>query len=186
MTTIRPAKTSDAREIAQLLVQAMDDLALKYLNGEKIDKAYPMFENFVSQKNNLYSYENTFVFEDANEIAGAITAYDGAKFMELRQPVLNYLRKEFAFDRIPEEETKAGEFYLDTISVFPHKQGMGVGSQLIQALIRYAADQGHQKVSLLVDKNNILAKSLYEKIGFRTLETVNLLGGTYERLVYIV
>ncbi|WP_276371609.1 hypothetical protein [Chryseolinea sp. H1M3-3] len=126
MTTIRPAKTTDAREIAQLLVQALGDLALKYLNGEKIDKAYPLFENFVIQKDNLYSYENTFVCEDADGIAGCITAYDGAKFFGLRQPVLNYLKKEFGFDRIPEKETSGGEFYLDTISVFPHKQGMGV------------------------------------------------------------
>ena len=184
MPTIRPAKISDAKEIALLLVQAMKDLALKYLNGETIDKAYPMFEHFIRQKNNLYSYENTFVFEDDDRIAGSITAYDGAKFVKLRQPVLDYLKNEFLFDSTPEEETTAGEFYLDTVSVFPYKQRKGVGSLLIRELIRYAADNRHKKVSLLVDKNNPRAKSLYEKIGFRTAETVSLLGGAYERLVY--
>lgn len=184
MPTIRPARISDAKVIAQLMVQAMEDLALKYLNGKTIDQAYPLFEHFICQRNNLYSYENTFVFEDDSGIAGSTTAYDGAKFIELRQPVLDYLKNEFSFDTNPELETNAGEFYLDTVSVFSHKQRNGVGSQLIRQLIRYAGDKGHKKVTLLVEKDNSLAKSLYEKLGFRTEETVHLLGGIYERLVY--
>lgn len=182
--TSRLATPQDKTSVAILMVQAMDDLAKKFVKSDNLTDAIPAFEHFFVQKNNQYGYENTIVGEDETGIVGSITAYDGAKLDELRQPVLDYLKTHYNFNTAIENETQAGEFYLDTVSVFPHKQGLGIGAKLIQAMIQHAKKLGHERVGLLVDKTNPKAKSLYLRLGFEVVDEKSLLGGAYEHLVF--
>lgn len=181
---IRPAQKSDYSQVAPLIVQAMEDLAMKFTQSSDLEKAIPVFEYFFQQKGNQYSYENTLIFEENGEIIGSITGYDGSKLDELRTPFLEHLLNEFGFTQIPEDETEAGEFYLDTVSVSKNHQGKGIGRKLIEAMIQNAQEKGFDKVGLLVDIENPSAKKLYERIGFKVVKTKNLMGGKYEHLVY--
>lgn len=180
---IRPAQKYDYLQVAPLIVQAMEDLAMKFTQSSDLEKALPVFEYFFQQKGNQYSYENTLVFEENGEIIGSITGYDGNKLDELRNPFLAHLLNEFEFAQIPEDETEAGEFYLDTVSVSKNHQGKGIGRKLIEAMIQHAQEKGFDKVGLLVDVENPSAKKLYERIGFQVVKTKNLMGGQYEHLV---
>lgn len=181
---IRQAKSADYKEVAPLIIQAMEDLAMKFTRSNNIQKAIPVFEAFFQQKLNQYSYENTLVFEENGEIIGSIIAYDGAKLNALRQPFLDYLWTNFQFAETPEDETEAGEYYLDTLSVLPGQQGKGIGRQLIEAMIGHAQSKGFRQVGLLVDVENPLAKKLYERLGFQIKSTKPLMGGQYEHLVF--
>lgn len=183
---IRPAQKSDSRFVAPLIVQAMEDIVMKFTQSSDLEKAIPVFEYFFTQKGNQYSYENTLVFVENGEIIGSITGYDGSKLNELRTPFLDHLLKEFGFDQIPEDETEAGEFYLDTVSVSQFHQGKGIGRKLIEAMILHAKEKGFDKVGLLVDMENPAAKKLYERIGFRHIRTKKLMGGKYEHLVFML
>lgn len=183
---IRPAKKSDYLQVAPLIVQAMEDLAIKFTQNSDLEKSIPVFEYFFQQKGNQYSYANTLVFEEDGEIIGSITGYDGNKLNELRTPFLEHLLNEFEFAQVPEDETEAGEFYLDTVSVSEYHQGKGIGRKLIQAMIEHASEKGFDKVGLLVDVENPAAKKLYERIGFKVVKTKNLLGGKYEHLIFEV
>lgn len=180
---IRPAKKSDYISVAPLIVQAMNDLAMKFTKSSNLEKAVPVFDYFFQQSGNQYSYENTLVYEENGEIIGSITGYDGSELNELRTPFLDYLLENFGFEQIPEDETEAGEFYLDTVSVSHLHQGKGIGKKLIEAMIQHAKGKGFRKVGLLVDIENPSAKKLYERIGFKVLKTKNLMGGKYEHLV---
>ena len=52
------------------------------------------------------------------------------------------------------------------IAVVPNARGKGVGSALLDALLRRARDDGHARISLSVDRANRGAIELYERHGF--------------------
>lgn len=180
---IRIASPADSSFIAPIMLQAMEDLAKKFVNSTNIADAIPLFERFIKQKNNIYSFENTLVCLKSGVIVGSITAYDGAQVEILRQPFLDYIQLHYKFDTTFEKETEAGEFYLDTVSVAPNQQGQGIGAMLIQAMAERAKTLGHQRIALLVDKTNPQAKRLYQRLGFKVLGEKRLLGENYEHLV---
>jgi ribosomal protein S18 acetylase RimI-like enzyme len=182
---IRLAIPQDNKSVAELLVQAMDELALKFVNSSRLSDALPVFELFFQKKNNQYSYDNTIVCEDKGEVIGSITGYDGGKYTTLRQPFLDHLIKNYSFNNKDlEDETSAGEFYLDTVSVLPSKQGLGIGTSLIKAFIDRARLLEHKRVGLLVDRENPEAMKLYERIGFELLDKKIFLGREYFHLIF--
>lgn len=180
---IRHAKPTDHKSVAPLIIQAMEDLAMKFTKSSDLENAILVFGYFFQQGGNQYSFENTLVFEENGEIIGSITGYDGNKLNELRTPFLDHLLEKFGFEQIPEDETEDGEFYLDTVSVSMNHQGKGIGRKLIEAMIIHAKEKGFDKIGLLVDVENPSAKKLYERIGFKVVKTKNLMGGQYEHLV---
>jgi len=181
---IRIAKPGDARAVAPLIIQAMGELANKFSNTTDATKTLELFEYFFSQKNNQYSYENTLVFEENSQILGSLNAYDGDKLIELRKNFADYLRiHNNVEDFYSEEETEAGEFYLDTISVAPSAQGKGIGKQLIDAGIKWAKKKGHKKVGLLVEVENEKALRLYQSKGFSIQNKKEFVGGLYFHMI---
>ncbi|GGI25252.1 GNAT family N-acetyltransferase [Pedobacter mendelii] len=183
---IRKAKISDAKAVSRLIIQAMGELAYKFSNTNNHDATIKLFEHFFKEANNQYSFENTLVYTNENdEVLGSINAYDGAKLIELRTNFLNYLSLHCRLKNfIPEPETQAGEFYLDTISVNPTAQGKGIGKQLIDAGIKWAAELGHTKIGLLVETNNDKALKLYQNKGFKINDEKQLIGGIYHHMIY--
>lgn len=52
------------------------------------------------------------------------------------------------------------------VAVVPSARGKGAGGALISTLLARAADEGHEAISLSVDRENARAIELYEKHGF--------------------
>ncbi|SFA54065.1 Acetyltransferase (GNAT) family protein [Pedobacter suwonensis] len=149
---IRRAKPEDATQVVPLLLQAMAELAPKLTQTQDQSTINRIFEHFFQQSGNQYSYENTLVFEEADKVHGSLTAYDGAKLLELRKPFLIYLSQPDITDNHLDAETQSGEFYLDSISVNVSAQGKGIGKQLIKAGLAWGKQSGHQTIGLLVEQ----------------------------------
>jgi ribosomal protein S18 acetylase RimI-like enzyme len=181
---IRRAIPADAPEIAKLIILAMDDLATKFTGTDHPEEAVPLFERFVAQSDNQYSYENIFVYEEETQVCGMISAYDGALLETLRAPFLLYLDQVYGFNHQLEDETQAGEYYIDCISVSPDKQGKGIGKVLIKALLDYAEAHQQHTVGLLVNKENPNAEKLYTNLGFKVVEEKDFMGGKYLHMQY--
>ncbi len=180
---IRPALPDDYVPVSRLIVQAMGNLACTFSNSDNPAKAIPLFEYFFQKKSNQYSFENTFVYVHNKKIIGSIIGYDGSSLKIFRTPFLSYISEHYGVKDLKiEDETSAGEFYIDTLSVFPEYQGKGIGSQLISALCSNAKANKHRKMGLLVSEKNQMAKNLYERMGFKVLGKQNLIGGMYEHL----
>lgn len=183
---IRPGTPEDKTTVARLMIQAMKELASKFINNKDPYAAIPAFEYFYEQPATAYSHENTLVYTDDRGIAGSATAYDGARFLSLREPILNYLQAHYGFNTSVEPETSAGEYYLDTVSVFPDRQGAGIGKKLILGVINRAGERGHSHVGLLVNEAKPYAKKIYLGLGFEVVDVKYILGGKYEHMVRAV
>lgn len=179
---IRQAVPEDASQVAPLFILSMGHIAGIFANSDRYEDAIPFFEQFFKEKNNQYSYVNTLVFEEKTKILGSVTGYDGALLHQLRQPVLDQIRKtQPGF--IPGDETEAGEYYLDCIHVNLAYQGKGIGKKLIHAFWEKAYSLGYERVGLIVDSENISAKRFYESLGFFTLGEKDFMGHRYFHMI---
>jgi ribosomal protein S18 acetylase RimI-like enzyme len=181
---IRVARSSDAKQIAPLLMNAMKELAIKYVNDTDPMLAIPLFERFVGKKNNQYSYENMNVYCIGDQIAGVINGYDGKDFSDLRVAFLTHVNRQFQSNLPNEAETEAGEYYIDALSVIDSCQGKGIGKALLQEAIQEAKVKGFTKVGLLVEKDNGRAAQLYMKLGFEVVAEKEFLGESYLHLQF--
>ena len=67
-----------------------------------------------------------------------------------------------------DRDVTSGRIFLG-ICVLPFAQERGIGTQLMKALLEYADAHG-LTIFLTVDQSNIVARAMYEKYGFRSVE----------------
>ena len=182
MVFVRNATLNDSEIIATYLFLAMEDIVYKFIGEEDAEKAKEFMLHFVEKNNNQYSYQNCWVVEDNMKVVAAINLYDGALLSELRQPVIEYLRSKFDKDFNPEDETQAGEYYIDSLGVNPNQQSKGIGTKLLQFIIDEYVNKRSQTLGLLVDEINPNAKRLYLKLGFKSAGRKVLFGKNMEHL----
>jgi len=179
---IRKATPADIEYVASCLLLAMEELFYEFTATKDHDTAKSLMIYFVRGENNQYSWQNCLVAETEGEVIAAINIYDGADLIKLRQPVLDYIRANFnpAFD--PENETREGEIYIDSLGVLPGWQGKGIATQLLMHLIdQYVARDG-KTLGLIVETGNEHAKTLYLKLGFTYAGRKTLAGKQFEHL----
>lgn len=179
---VRAAKPEDASVVAPLMILAMGHIAGIFANSENYEDAIPFFEMFFRMDNNQYSYVNTLVYENEKGIVGSVTGYDGKHLYQLRQPILDELRKSDP-DFTPNDETEAGEYYLDCVNVDESQQGKGIGKILINAFCELGFSLGYKRIGLIVDMENPAAKKLYTNLGFYEEGIRDFMGHQYFHMV---
>lgn len=182
MMRIRKAILADAQAISKYILLAMGDIIYQFTGRNDDNKAKEFMLHFVSRANNQYSYENCWVAEEENQIIAAACVYPGAKINLLRAPILAYLKEEYDRILVLEDETQAGEMYIDSFGVDQAQQGKGVGSEMLQFLIKEYVLNQHQTLGLLVDRDNPDAKCLYLKLGFKVVGQKDFAGKVMDHL----
>lgn len=175
--TIIPATPAHAADIAELIMTAMTEDCCQYLAGKEhtLDDFYQMMVDLVLMDDSQYSYRNAFVAVDetATEgnveyapIAGAIVAYDGADLHRLRRRFQEEALRQLGMDYSQmDDETQPGEFYIDSLAVYPEYRCKGVATLLLRHITKHAATLC-LPAGLLVDKGNPNAEKLYRSVGF--------------------
>ncbi|OXA97187.1 GNAT family N-acetyltransferase [Flavobacterium oncorhynchi] len=179
---IRKAVISDSKYIAPILLLAMEDIIYKFICKDDYNSALEFLQHFVETENNQYSYQNCYVAEADNEIIGAVNLYDGADLQKLRNPIIEYVRNNYNPDFDPEDETQAGEYYIDSLGINPKHQGKGIGSAILQFLIDKYVHKNKETLGLLVEEDNPNAKKLYLKLGFKPVGHKTLVKKNLEHL----
>ncbi|MDD2284409.1 MAG: GNAT family N-acetyltransferase [Paludibacter sp.] len=182
---IRKATINDSNAIATYLLLAMEDIVYKFLSRNNYQQALEFMLYFVRRENNQYSYQNCWIAEEEGKIIAAVDLYDGSRLWELREPVIRYVREHYNKDFNPEDETQPGEYYIDTLGVHPNMQGKGIGSGLLQFLIEEYVIRQKDILGLLVDEENLNAKKLYLRLGFKPVGRKFLAGKPMEHLQII-
>ena len=166
--SIRKASAEDAPLIALVLAMAMGG-----------DESHPLFDIFcrmAQREDSQYSWRNTFVAEIDGAAAGAIVGYDGARLYELRRPLEEAIMDINGGVFNIEDETSAGEFYIDSLAILPQYRGMGIAKSLVEYVRERVFAEGFDKVGLIVDYGNPRAEGLYESIGFKKVNPTTFLG----------
>ena len=179
---IRKATKQDSHIISEHLFLAMEDILYKFIGIKNTLKTKEFLRHFVEKENNQYSFQNCFVAEGENEILGSINIYDGADLERLRAPIVQYVRKHFNIGFNPEKETQYGEYYIDSFGVSPDQQGKGVGTKILQHIIKTYTIENQKTLGLLVDEANPLAEKLYLKLGFEFVGHKELVGKKMKHL----
>ena len=170
MIEIRKATREQAAEITHLIMNAMTDDCCLYFcgNGYGLEDFRKMMTSLVEREDSQYSHKNTLVAMDGEKVVGIAVSYDGGKLHELRQAFIQAAREHIGKDHSAmDDETQAGELYLDSLAVLPEYRRQGIASTLLLATKERANQYGLPCVGLLVDKDNPDGEALYSSVGFR-------------------
>lgn len=165
---IREATAADAPLVAKVVLMA--------LHYDETHPLYDIFNELAARTDAQYSYCNALVAEVDGIAAGAIVGYDGARLYELREPLIALIREREGRELEIENETSAGEFYIDSLAVLPQFRGCGVGRALLSAAAERAFAAGHERMGLIVDFDNPRAEALYVSLGFARVNPTTFLG----------
>ncbi|MNJ97539.1 ribosomal-protein-alanine N-acetyltransferase [compost metagenome] len=181
---IRRAKREESTIIASYIFLAMEEILYHFIGENSKEKAIRLLDSLIEEKNNQYSYENCWVVVDEHEIVAAALVYDGSKLNELRIPVATKIKSMFNNAFNPEDETQAGEYYIDCVGVDPNQQGKGIGSKIFKFLIDEYVYKNNKTLGLLVDTENPNAQKLYLKLGFEIVGEKMLVGKRMNHLQF--
>lgn len=170
MIEIREAGKNQAAEIASLIMMAMTDDCCLYFCGDEygLEDFRKMMTALVEREDSQYSYKNTLVALDGENVVGISVSYDGERLHQLRRAFIESAKEYIGKDHSGmDDETQAGELYLDSLAVLPEYRRRGIAKRLIEATKAKADCMGIPCVGLLVDKGNPSGEALYSSVGFR-------------------
>lgn len=141
--TIKEATHKDLATIAMLVSESNKDVAVKFgLNAENCPK-HPSFCTQSWIEADLARGESYFIFEEGALAIGCV-AY---------------------------ENPSAGLAYLNRLSVLPLHRNRGVGTRLVQHIVRHARSASIQTISIGVIGEHTELQLWYRKLGFKDGET---------------
>ena len=176
-----------AAEIARLIMTAMTDDCCLYFCGDGfgLNDFHKMMTMLVERENSQYSYRNTLVAMDGDKVIGISVSYDGARLHELRRAFIEAAKKYIGKDHSGmDDETQAGELYLDSLAVLPEYRRQGIARKLLKVTKERANRLGLPCVGLLVDKDNPIGEALYTSIGFRYINDNQWGGHPMKHLIW--
>ena len=190
MITIEQAQISQAPDIARLIMEAMNHECCLYFAGAEhgLLGFHGLMTDLVCRTDSQYSYLNTLVALNAQrEVIGVCTSYDGACLHRLRvafvQGCLARFNRDFGN---MDDETAAGELYVDSLAVDARYRGKGIAKTLLKATIEKAKQLQLPAVGLLVDKGNPKAERLYASVGFQYVDDNQWGGHAMRHLQHIL
>lgn len=165
--TIRPATPDDAQVVGAAVVMALgNQLARQYFG----DDCFAIARRLAEASDTQYSWRNAMVAELHGKVVAAVVGYDGATLHSLRDATLCRITQYTGIiPSFTEDETSAGEFYIDSLAVVPEFRSMGIGRRLLEAFCYRAFEMGHHTVGLLVSDSHPAARQLYECVGFKAV-----------------
>lgn len=166
---ITQAQPKHSAIIARLIMEAMNHECCQWFAGEEhtLDDFFNLMKSLVERTDSQYSYCNTLVaITPDGTIAGICVSYDGSLLRSLRQAFIDGAIAAFGRDFSDmDDETTAGELYIDSLCVDVNYRNAGIAKQLLQATIEKGKSI-NLPTGLLVDTNNPQAERLYTRVGF--------------------
>ena len=173
MIEIQQARREQADAIAGLIMMAMTDECCQNFCGEGrgLDDFLRMMTLLVERDDSQYSYRNTLVAVEDDRVVGIAVSYDGAQLHQLRLAFITMAKEFLNRDHSGmDDETQAGELYIDSLCVAEAFRRKGIATALIHDSIEKARTQGLPAVGLLVDNDNPRAEHFYRRLGFTHID----------------
>ncbi|MGB6128970.1 MAG: GNAT family N-acetyltransferase [Psychrilyobacter sp.] len=172
---IRKAKKED--NIVDLIMSAAGEIFLPMDPSFKGKKAREVCQFLFQSKYNKLSFENCFIYEKNNIIMGMVIVYRQNLEVSLGENQHFILLEKYNVDvDFPIEGIK-NCYYIDSIAVKNKYQGQGIGKSLLEFV-----SNKFDPCGLIVDIEKKSARSLYEKMGFKVLNNIDLFGHHYYQM----
>ncbi len=180
---IRPACQNDAAFIAEMIYLSMGGLVDYFFENTGLP-VIALIENLVTRNAGRFDSGIAFVAEAEGRSMGALVSFEGARLDALNLAVLPHvfpvmgiasaLRFLWRGYRLPGGvEAEKDEYYVSNIGVHPSAQGHGIGSRLLAYAEQAAQARRLDKCSLIVSLHNVSAFRLYQRTGYKVIETVH-------------
>ena len=180
---LRDATLDDAPFIARVVLAGIDMLDIEAMLPDEHRGIYEHLIEICRMDDTLYSYCNTRIAEADGNLVGALVAYDGTRYARMREKTFCLVKQTSGMDLSRNAmETGPGEFYLDSMAIFPEYRGSGIGRMLMRDRVDFALNKGFSKVTLLVDKDKPRLQKYYESLGFVFSEEMFVFGSRYYKL----
>ena len=136
----------------------------------------------------LFSYRNTVVAEIDGEVVGILVAFPIEVEDEVPDSGSSEPAAEVGADRdepdimAPFHELEVpGSYYVCAVALLPEYRNRGLGTRFMDIARQAACDGGFTTLSLIAFEQNPKAVKLYEKLGFRTVDSRPLIPHTLIR-----
>ena len=193
---IRQAKIEDAEEAAELICMAWGECAYVLAGSNNQKVAQEVIKKFYKQPDNILSYQNIYVAEVRNRIAGLILSFPSDHFPRLSKLLVEKLPKFYKSDAkdyqrkvvpmLKTKEAEPGEYYIDSLAVYPQYRACGIGSKLLKAATLKSHKLGISKISLIVKPENKGALKLYKKHGYSVRGKLKQAGTNFLSMVNLI
>lgn len=166
---IRFATSEDTPRIAELVLVILKDMELSILEKADDQLVLTALEEAMEDPDYRYGYHRGLVNDVDGEVAGIAFGFFASEEETIDESLEKAFSKYGLTDQslFSEQESFAGEWYLDLLCVDETYRGQGIGSELLTAVQQFAATSGASVIGLCVDHRNEKAKQLYEKEGFK-------------------
>lgn len=182
--SLRKAEREDAQEGAALMLRAMgrfEEIMFPERFRNRLS-AHGVLARLFRKNYNRFSFRYADAAVDGGCVSGLLVSYPGRTMPLLALPTgvqlisacgttwaLEMIRNVPLFLRM--KESLPDEYYINTVAVFPEYAGKGIGTQLMKLAEEKAKKSGLKKCSLTVDVLNEHAVRLYERLGYKIVET---------------
>jgi len=179
---IRAAEPADADFVASMIHLSMGSLA-DHLFDMDTDAVRAMIVKLYARDAGRFGYGSAFVAEFENEPVGLLIASRGDRVNRLNYETIPHLIAVLGFIKtigfvwravtLPGgREAEDDELYIANLGILPSMQGRLFGSQLLVYAEQLARENNFMKCSLIVGWDNTSARRLYERVGYKVVETV--------------
>lgn len=160
---IRKAKEGEAALIARCVIEAMH-----IRMTPETESLRETMERICAMPDTLYSWRNTLVATVGGAFAGSITSYPGSIYKETRERTFSIAAEMPGTPRSGEmdDETRPGEYYLDSLAVLPAFRGRGLGEELLLQAMEAGEALGFHTAALIVENGADGLVRLYSRCGF--------------------
>lgn len=171
---IRKATPKDAAFIAWAVLTALDIP----------DDEMPEVTHICEDDHTLYSWRNSFIAVVDGKVAGALVAYGGERYVEMRDYTWIRMWPGITREKIESSpvETHAGEYYIDSLAVLPEYRGLDIGKRLLRRAVDYGHSLGYSQFRLLCDVRKPTLRRYYISAGFMPDGTMMFMGHLFDIL----
>ncbi len=201
--SLRSATIADAPFLATCLMEALGGQVMEHmLQGTVSPEEESVLRRLTAlaqRDDTLYSWRcATIAYDEAALIqrddtldswrgamlVGATIAYDGGEYATRRAVTFTQTREQIPFDiTAMEDESQAGEYYLDTLAVLPQYRRHGIARQLMLHWLA-EAKRCQLRPTLTAAYDNAAALALYHSLGLRPARKIFIFGDWYMKMIH--
>jgi ribosomal protein S18 acetylase RimI-like enzyme len=171
----RAALPGDAYALAELAISAGDGM-YEFLLQEMAPKEMlaGLMARSIKQGTAGLSWRNCFVAVDQGVVIGMINAFPAAWLREEEQDILPQDRVQ-VLDPIDQAQDWKS-FLANGVAVYAGYRRQGIGNRLVEWSVEQARARAFTRITSNVWEDNVAARSLFEKQGFRVETRIDVAG----------